>query len=92
LDHIAAGRPATFDSETLGPEERARETIGTQLRRAEGIDRDQFHEQTGFDFDKLAGSRFADHIAAGLLADDGRSVSLTRKGVCVADSVIADLT
>ena len=51
LERIAAGRPATIQSETLEPEERARETISTQLRRTEGIDREQFRDQTGFDLD-----------------------------------------
>src|SRR5262249_37307981 len=91
LDKIAAGQPATFQSETLEPHERALETIGTQLRRAEGIGRDQFHEQTGYGLDELAGSRLRRHVATGLLMDDGRSVSLSRSGVCVADSLIADL-
>ncbi|HEY1378405.1 MAG TPA: coproporphyrinogen-III oxidase family protein [Gemmataceae bacterium] len=91
LDRIAAGRPAAFQSETLGPGERARETISTQLRRAEGISRDQFREQTGYDLDALAGPKVRRHVATGLLADDGRSVALTRAGVCVADSLIADL-
>jgi oxygen-independent coproporphyrinogen-3 oxidase len=91
LERIAAGRPATFESETLLPEERARETIGTQLRRAEGIDREQFHHQTGFAVDDLSGPAIGRHVALGLLADDGKWVSMTRSGVCVADSLIADL-
>src|SRR5262249_59961710 len=37
-----AGEPATFQREELGPEERARETLAVQLRRAEGIDRAAF--------------------------------------------------
>src|SRR5262249_50857771 len=55
LRRVLAGEPATFQSEELGPEERARETIGVQLRRAEGIDRDAFRRQTGFELDALAG-------------------------------------
>ncbi len=91
LDRIAAGRPAAFQTETLGPEDRARETISTQLRRADGIDRDRFREQTGHDLDVLAGPKLPRHVATGLLADDGRSVALTRSGVCVADVLVADL-
>src|SRR5205814_1728793 len=40
LRKTLAGEPATFQSEELGPEERARETIAVQLRRAEGIERE----------------------------------------------------
>jgi oxygen-independent coproporphyrinogen III oxidase len=92
LDRIAAGRPATFQSEALEPAERARETIGTQLRRAEGIDREQFREQTAIDLDELVGSKLREQLNIGLLTDDGRKVSLTRAGVCVADSLIAELS
>ena len=91
LRRIQDGRPATVQAETLSPEERAHETIGTQLRRAEGIERESFREQTGFDLDGLVGSKLRRHVATGLLQDDGVCVSFTRAGVCVADSLIADL-
>jgi oxygen-independent coproporphyrinogen-3 oxidase len=86
-----SGEPATFQSETLPPEERARETLGLQLRRAEGVNRRAFREQTGFDVDALAGPALRRHAELGLLADDGASVRLTRRGKCVADTLIQDL-
>jgi oxygen-independent coproporphyrinogen-3 oxidase len=91
LETIAAGRPATAQSETLQPEDRARETVSTQLRRAEGIDRVQFLEQTGFALDDLCGATMRRHVAAGLLEVDGRNVALSRSGVCVADTIIVEL-
>src|SRR5262249_47762447 len=72
-----AEEPPTFQSEELGPEERARETIALQLRRAEGIHRPGFREQTGFDLDHLAGVALARHAELGLLLDDGDSVRLS---------------
>jgi oxygen-independent coproporphyrinogen-3 oxidase len=90
LKRLRAAEPATAQSEELGAEERARETISVQLRRAEGIDRAGFAGQTGYDLDALAGAVIARHVGAGLLADDGREVRLTRRGFCVADSLIAD--
>jgi oxygen-independent coproporphyrinogen-3 oxidase len=91
LRHVLAGESAAIQAEELGPEERARETISTQLRRAEGIERSAFREQTGYNLDALAGPKLQRHIATGLLNDDGVSLALTRAGVCVADSLIADL-
>jgi oxygen-independent coproporphyrinogen-3 oxidase len=85
-----AGEPTAFQAETLPPEERARETIGQQLRRAEGIHRESFARQTGFDLDRLAGPAIARHVELGLLSDDGVSVRLTRRGKCVADTLILD--
>jgi oxygen-independent coproporphyrinogen-3 oxidase len=86
-----AGEPTAFQSECLGPEERARETAGLQLRRAEGLVREPFARQTGFGLDALAGPAIRRHVALGLLADDGETVRLTRRGKCVADALVCEL-
>jgi oxygen-independent coproporphyrinogen-3 oxidase len=86
-----SGESPTFQSESLEPEERARETIATQLRRSEGIRRSTYFEQTGFELDTLAAKPIEENVSLGMLADDGESVRLTRRGKCVADAVIRDL-
>ncbi len=86
-----AGESAAQQGEELPPEERARETLGLQLRRAEGVLREPFRSQTGFDLDALAGPALRRHAELGLLSDDGASVRLTRRGRCVADAVICAL-
>lgn len=92
LNRINEGRPATMESETLVPLERARETLTLNLRRLEaGIDRGAFAEQTGFDLDDLASVRLNEFAAMGLLADDGRTVALTFVGMCVADTILTKL-
>ena len=91
LRRIFAGESPVFQSEELGPEERARETLALNLRRGEGIHRPNFAEQTGFSLDALAGDAVARHVAGGFLEDTGRAVRLTRKGRCVADKVIESL-
>jgi oxygen-independent coproporphyrinogen-3 oxidase len=91
IRRVLAGQPATFHSERLPPEESARETAAVQLRRAEGISRSQFREQTGMDFDRLTAGRAAGLTGEGLLEDDGTSVRLTLRGRCVADGVVTKL-
>lgn len=91
LRKISSGQSAVFQSEELAPEERARETLALNLRRTEGICRSTFIQQTGFSIDKLAGKAIAKQIANRLLEDDDTSVRLTRKGKCLADSVIESL-
>lgn len=78
-------------SETLGPAERARETMVVQLRRAKGVLRAEFLLQTGMELDAVAGAAISRLVDLGLLQDDGLSVRLTRRGKCVADSVIREL-
>lgn len=91
IQRALAGRPTHFQTETLPPRERALETIGVQLRRAEGIERRAFHEQTGFKLDELTGRAIRRNVELELLNDDESSVRLTRHGKCVADAIIADL-
>ncbi len=71
--------------------DRAFETLATQLRRADGIGRLRFREQTGFELDALVGERVANLVREGLLSDDGAAVRLTRRGFCVADGIVEDL-
>jgi oxygen-independent coproporphyrinogen-3 oxidase len=88
---MLSGESPTFQSEKLDDRNRAFETIGTQLRRAEGIDRSRFLEQTGMELDALVGPRIAALVDYGVLADPGGRVCLTRRGFCLADGVIEDL-
>jgi oxygen-independent coproporphyrinogen-3 oxidase len=86
-----AGEPTTFQSEELDPAQRARETLALGLRRSEGLDRQAFRLQTGFDLDELTAPALERCQALGLLHDDGLKVALTREGRFVADTIIADL-
>ena len=88
---VLAGESPTFQREKLGPRDRAFETIGTQLRRSEGIQRMRFKDQAGSDLDELVGDRIANLTRLGILIDDGERVRLTRRGKCVADGAIEDL-
>jgi oxygen-independent coproporphyrinogen-3 oxidase len=91
LRKVLAGEPATFQAEELEPRERARETMAVQLRRAEGIAREQFQEQTGFALEVVASGAVTGLVTQGFLEDDGQSVRLTRAGKYVADAVIERL-
>jgi oxygen-independent coproporphyrinogen-3 oxidase len=91
LRKALAGESVVMQRETLQEEERARETLGLNLRRREGIDRDAFRQQTGQHVDGLVGPILARHIEQGLLEDDGGHVRLTRRGKCVADAVVSTL-
>ncbi len=86
-----SGESVTWQSEELPPEERARETMAVQLRRAEGIDRSAFRTQTGYDLDAVAGAALTLLAEQGFLADDGSGVRLTRRGKYVSDTVIERL-
>jgi oxygen-independent coproporphyrinogen-3 oxidase len=88
---VLAGESPTFQREQLPPRERAFETIGTQLRRAEGIHRPSFATQCGMPLDDLVGDRVAALVGHGLLEDQDDHVRLTRRGQFLADGVIKEL-
>lgn len=91
LRRVESDEPAAGPIETLAPEARARETAVLMLRRSKlGIDRVDFHHRTEHDLDELAGPAIEKHVRGGLLVDDGRSVRLSREGIFLADSVMAD--
>jgi oxygen-independent coproporphyrinogen-3 oxidase len=91
IQKVLSGESPTFQSEKLNDRDRAFETIGTQIRRAEGISRSRFREQTNRDLDSLVGERLLELVRNELLVDRGDCVSLTRRGLCVADGVIEEL-
>lgn len=92
LRRVEAGDDPTGPSETLTPEERARETIVLMLRRTvQGLDRVDYQQRTGLTIDELAGPAIARHVAGGLLSDDGRVLRFTREGLFLADTVLSDL-
>ena len=88
IQRLQSGKPPTFQSECLPPRERAIETIAVQLRRAMGIPRREFQTQTGFDLDDLIGAKIPDLVVQNVMGDDNSTVTLTRKGKCLADAVI----
>ena len=87
LARVLAGQSPVAESETLGPEDRAREFLVFALRRLEGIDRERFAERSGFEVDRLVGEPLARFVRLGLLEDDGRRVKLSRAGLFVSDSI-----
>lgn len=91
LSRMAAGRSPVIQSELLEGEDRARETMSVQIRRLEGVCRRDFQQRTGIELDVLVGTALTRMVSLGFLLDDGQCVSLTRDGLCVADTVITEL-
>ncbi|MFO0956732.1 MAG: radical SAM family heme chaperone HemW [Isosphaeraceae bacterium] len=92
LRRIEAGQPVNGPKERLDSEGRARETAVLMLRRTQlGLERDDFRLRTGYDLEALAGPAIAKHVGRGNFEDDGHRLRLTREGLFIADSVLADL-
>ncbi|MDW8244252.1 MAG: coproporphyrinogen-III oxidase family protein, partial [Thermogemmata sp.] len=91
IRRLQAGQSVTAWREELPPWERACETLILQLRRRQGITRSHFREQTGYTLNELLGPALSEAIDDGLLEDDGQAIRLSRRGLLVADTVLAHL-
>ncbi len=87
---VNAGQDAAAEWETLSPLERAGEAAMLGLRMTEGIEPAEFNGQTGFDLWSLYREVIQPHLEAGLLTVTGGRVALTRRGLLVADRIMAD--
>ncbi len=87
LNRVLAGKSPVAESETLDDEESARERLVFGLRRLEGIQRQAFHEATGFDVNELVGESLTRFVDANLLENTGSRIRLTREGLLVSDSI-----
>jgi len=86
LQRIQAGQSPVAESETLGPEDRAREALVLGLRRLkEGIIAEAFSEEFGYDLATLGGDELRKMLESHLLElVDGR-LRLTRDGLLISD-------
>ena len=87
IRRLLAGQSPVAESEHLPPEEAARERLVFALRRLEGIDVDQFQQETGFEVAELVGKRLSSLIELGLLELTKSQLRLTRSGLLVSDSI-----
>jgi oxygen-independent coproporphyrinogen-3 oxidase len=87
LQRVLSGRSPTAESESLGPEDRARERLVFGLRLLEGVDCRALQQETGFAVSQLAGEHLPRLIQGGLLEYQGERLRLTRRGLLVSDSL-----
>jgi putative oxygen-independent coproporphyrinogen III oxidase len=83
--------PCVESSETLNPEEKAREAIMLALRMRQGLEVDTFEQRFGCSLDALVGDQIRRHRDAGMLElRDGR-LRMTDQGLLIADTIVGDL-
>ncbi len=90
LKHVLAAESGIAESETLTPEQRAREAVMLGLRQTSGIHLDEFVHRTGHSLPDLAPQAFERFIQKGWLTEQDGHVMLTREGRFFADTVTAD--
>ena len=91
ISRVLAGVDASGEIDEMTCEEAARERLVVGLRRRAGVSRQAFAAASGFSVEELAKDALVRWQRAGLAADDGDTVRLTRAGLLVSDSLWAEV-
>jgi oxygen-independent coproporphyrinogen-3 oxidase len=78
-------------TETLEKEEQVNEEILTRLRTRWGLDTAALGQRYSLDLLLLKESAIHKLVGLGLLQTEGKTLSLTRKGLLLADSIATEL-
>jgi oxygen-independent coproporphyrinogen-3 oxidase len=89
LDDLRLGRDVTRDREPLTDEARRQEALFTGLRLTAGIDGGNFLRRFGVDPWVVYGGTLAPVVDDGLMWRDGARFGLTRRGMLVANEILA---
>ncbi len=90
VEAVLTGRSPRVEEERRSTEQRARETAMLELRLIEGIHRDRFARRFGHDPVAFFAEVVQRHSERGLLEVTEDRLKLTRAGLMLADTVIAD--
>lgn len=88
---VLKGKEAKEFTETLSPEEHARETLVMSLRRIDGVAFEDFIQQTDFDYLDLAEEAIERLTWEGLLDQSCGRLRLTEKALFISDTVFSQL-
>ncbi len=89
VEAIEAGRDPAVERELRSRDDQMRETMMLSLRLREGVDRARFRARFGADPCERFGSTIGGFVELGLVEVDAAAIRLTRRGLLLADSVIA---
>jgi oxygen-independent coproporphyrinogen-3 oxidase len=88
-DRIEAGRAVAIDVRDLGSDERVEEALFTGLRMTDGIDARNFAARYGVDPWSRYGEALAPYVTEGLVWRRDAAFGLTRRGMLVANEILA---
>ncbi len=88
---LADSAVAVVEREELTPFHRACETAVQMLRLTDGIELARFRDQTGFDAATIFAERVREFASLGLMDANERTIRLTRRGMMVANRIMAEL-
>jgi oxygen-independent coproporphyrinogen-3 oxidase len=89
IEKIAAGQPVKTGIRTLTPDERLGDALFTGLRLTKGVDIEAIGRKYGVDVWQRYGAELQRFIDEGILRRQGSVLSLSRRGMLLANEVMA---
>ena len=89
VDRVVRGAPLATDIHRLSPDERLGDALFTGLRRTAGVDMGDVGRRYGVDVWQRYAADLEPFIQDGCLRQDGAQLSLTRRGMLLANEVMA---
>jgi oxygen-independent coproporphyrinogen-3 oxidase len=90
IDRVTAGADVRLDRRALGAEERLEEALFMGLRLTDGVDVAGLSSDHGIDIWSRYGQDLSPYVSAGLVVHEpGRRLALTRRGMLLANDVMA---
>jgi oxygen-independent coproporphyrinogen-3 oxidase len=89
VDRVARGESASVDCRVLPPAERLGDALFTGLRLTDGVNLDKISRRYEVDVWRRFGADLEPFLAAGCLKRDGPRLSLTRRGMLLANEIMA---
>ncbi|KZE40071.1 coproporphyrinogen III oxidase [Bhargavaea cecembensis] len=90
MNAVGEGRRPIFEQHQVTASEEMEEEMFLGLRMTEGVRFDAFRERFGKELKEVYGSQIRELSDQGLLAADGESVRLTRKGIFLGNEVFQE--
>jgi oxygen-independent coproporphyrinogen-3 oxidase len=90
IDRVNGGGTPRIEVTDLPSAARVEEALFTGLRLSQGIERQTFRERFGIDPWSVYGAALEPYLHAGLIWKDERRFGLTRRGMLVANSILAE--
>jgi oxygen-independent coproporphyrinogen-3 oxidase len=89
IEHLGSGRAVAIERERLSGQARRQEALFTGLRMSTGIDRGNFSRRFGVDPWVVYGEALTPAVDDGLMWREGARFGLTRRGMLVANEILA---
>ena len=91
MESYMQGKDITCGRVSIGAQEKQTEYVMLRMRLCDGVNKKEFRELFGVDFDGVYGKKLAKYILQGYLRDAKEAIAFTDKGFFVSNFILSDI-